>query len=422
MNLQTLKAVMLENQREVERQTIIPRHFNLEDFGNYIIVGIRRAGKSFLMYQRMQQLLSQGIGWNRMLYINFEDERLQEFTTQDFNSILECHMEMYDGERPMLFLDEIQIVEGWEKFARRLADQKYRVYISGSNAKMLSSEFMTTLGGRYIPIYVYPYSFVEYLEATETPHDETDRLTTAGRAAIKSRFADYLSHGGFPEGINLGTNRDYLTSVYQKIYLNDIASRNNISNTASLNVMFKKLAESVMQPISFLRLASVITATGRSVSANSVAKYIDAAVDAWLITPVSNIAAPLSQRESSRKYYFTDNGLLNLFLINQKSSLLENLVATTLLRRFGREQSVYFNSRPTGEVDFYIPENETAYQVTYSVTDLSARSREITAFRTLSASLPCARRVILTYDDHTTISTTTGSIEVLPLWLWLLTE
>ena len=164
MDKNILKSVLTDNQVEVPKYQVIPRSFTFEEFGNYVFVGIRRAGKSFLLYQRMQQLLAQGINWDEMLYINFEDERLVGMALDDLNLLLEVHWEMY-GKKPILFLDEIQNITGWEKFARRLADTKHRVYITGSNAKMLSQDIQTTLGGRYIPVNVYPYSFKEFLNA-----------------------------------------------------------------------------------------------------------------------------------------------------------------------------------------------------------------------------------------------------------------
>ena len=155
MDKEILKSVLVDYQLEIPRHEVLPRNFRFEEFGNYVFVGIRRAGKSYILYQRIQQLLNSGIGWDEILYINFEDERLGNITAQDLNLLLEIHMEMY-GKRPILFLDEIQNIDGWEKFARRLADSKYRVYITGSNAKMLSKEIQSTLGGRYIPVYIYP--------------------------------------------------------------------------------------------------------------------------------------------------------------------------------------------------------------------------------------------------------------------------
>ena len=160
-------------------------------------MGIRRAGKSYLLYQRIQQLLANGTGWDEILYINFEDERLGE---------------MY-GKRPILFLDEIQNIEGWEKFARRLADAKYKVYITGSNAKMLSSEIQTTLEGRYINVNVYPYSFMEYLTANHVRLTSISLYATESRAEVLRYFEDYFHFGGFPEGAELKAKRDYLTSM-----------------------------------------------------------------------------------------------------------------------------------------------------------------------------------------------------------------
>jgi len=125
-------------------------------------------------------MLRDGHTWNDMLYMSFEDERLEGFESSDFNSILESHIEMGGTVKPMLLLDEIHNVKGWEKFARRMADAKYNIWITGSNAKMLSKEIMTTLGGRFLPVEVYPYSFTEYLKARNIPYDNNCMLSTIG--------------------------------------------------------------------------------------------------------------------------------------------------------------------------------------------------------------------------------------------------
>ena len=150
-----LKQVLLDNQKDVENYQVFPRHYDLDNFPLQVFVGVRRSGKSFLLFQKMQQMLRMGHHWDEMLYVDFEDRRLEGFDADDFNLILECHQEMY-GKRPMLFLDEIQTIDGWQKFARNLADKKYNVFITGSNAKMLSKEIMSALGGRYLPVEVYP--------------------------------------------------------------------------------------------------------------------------------------------------------------------------------------------------------------------------------------------------------------------------
>ena len=418
MDKQLLKMVMLDARHDVEKQHVMPRPFKFEDFGNYVFVGIRRAGKSFLLYQRMQQLLQEGIGWDSMVYINFEDERLTGMTVLDLNLIIEIHLEQY-GKEPIMFLDEIQVVPGWEKFARRLADAKYKVYITGSNAKMLSGEIMTTLGGRYIPVDVYPYSFAEFLDVQHVSRSEEDMLATHSRAAIVNRFNDYFRYGGFPESVGLPVKRDYLNSIYQKIYLSDIAERNGISNVGGLRLMIKKMAESIRQPLSFNRIASIISSSGRKMSVNSVAKYVDNAQQAWMITPVSNIASRMADRESNRKYYFTDNGLLSLFLVNQDSALLENLVAINLFRLYGRDDRVFFFNREA-EIDFYVPEAELAIQVCHSLTDADTRKREFSAFRHLPHKLPCTRRMVITYDEEEEFVQDDCLVEVVPAWKWLL--
>ena len=179
-----LKEVLLDNRNEVVKHQVIPRSFQFEEFGNYVFVGIRRAGKSFLLYQRIQELLHDGHTWNEMLYVNFEDERLIGMTAADLNLILEVHAEM-STDRPMLFLAEIQNIDGWDKFVRRLADNKYRAYVTGSNAKMLSQDVATTLGGRYITVHVYPYDFKEFLYANGVEVTENSLFATESRAEIK---------------------------------------------------------------------------------------------------------------------------------------------------------------------------------------------------------------------------------------------
>ena len=410
---------MLDNQKEVQRYEVFKRNFHFEDFGNYVLVGIRRAGKSFLIYQRIQQLLAEGTEWDNMLYINFEDERLDGLQVSDLNLIIEAHLEMY-GKRPILFLDEIQNIEGWEKFARRLADEKYKVYITGSNAKMLSSDIQTTLGGRYITINVYPYSFREFLEVHHTAYDELSLLSTESRAAVMNRFIDYFHNGGFPEGALLAAKRNYLTSVYQKIYLGDIAARHSIENTFALRILFRKLAESIKQPVSFTRITNIVASTGVKISKNTVINYMEYAKDACLLIPIQNIADKLVERETNPKYYFADNGILNLLLLDADTSLLENLVAVTLLRRYGTDDAVFFYNRNV-EVDFYLPDTGVAIQVCYTM-NLSDETfqREVQALVKLNKVFECRQLLIITYDDEERIELEKCAIEVIPVWKWLL--
>lgn len=419
MERDSIKQIILDNQHEIPNYEVNPRNFIFEEFGNYVLVGIRRAGKSFLLYQQIQKLLNTGKDWSDMLYINFEDERLVGMKTEDLNLLLEVHMELYN-KRPILFLDEIQNIDGWEKFARRLADSKYRVYITGSNAKMLSADVQTTLGGRYLTIEVYPYDFKEFLRANNTIVDEKTFLSTVSRANIFRLFEDYFNYGGFPEGAQLSTKRNYLTSVYQKIYLGDIAARNKIDNNFALRLMFKKMAESIKQPLSFTRISKIISSAGAKIGTQTVINYIDYAKDAWLLASIKNIASKIVYKESNPKYYFIDNGILSLLLLNTNTSLLENLVAINLLRKYGRDDAVFFYNKNV-EVDFYIPDEEIAIQVCYNLnSENDTYEREINALLKLKNILPCKRMIVITKDEERIIKLNGITIEVIPIYQWLL--
>ena len=157
MNRDTLKQIMIDQKEIYLNNPMIPRHYSLEDNVNYCFVGIRRTGKSYMMYQQIKRLEANGVPLSQIVYVNFEDERLLEMTADDLNTILEIGLEISGTDtKPYLFLDEIQNINGWEKFVRRIADMKYRINITGSNSKMLSSEIASTLGGRFVILNVYP--------------------------------------------------------------------------------------------------------------------------------------------------------------------------------------------------------------------------------------------------------------------------
>lgn len=421
MDKQLLKQILRENQQEVERYVVEPRELKFDDFPCRVLVGVRRAGKSYMLYHRIQQLLAKGHGWDEMLYLNFEDERLEDFGTADFNLLLECHQEMY-GKRPMLFLDEIQNIDLWYKFARRLADSKYTVFITGSNAKMFSGEINTTLGGRFLIAEVYPYSFKEFLAVHQVPTGEIDLLTTEGRARVIRCFDEYFHFGGLPAAALMPAKRNYLSSVYQKIYMGDIIARNKITNVAGIRVLVRKMAESVCRPISYNRINNLLSSVGGKLSLATTIKYVDYCEDAWLLLRIRNYVSTLADKESNCKYYFIDNGILGLFLIDKDAMLLENLVALQLFRIYGHDldnERVFFY-HDNCEVDFYIPDDELAIQVSYALRDKEALKREIEALKKLPKRLPCTKRMILTYDEEEYVNDQHGTIKVVPVWKWLL--
>lgn len=417
VNKDILEEVLKQNRELVENMMVVKRDFLFYDHFRYVLVGVRRAGKSFLLFQRMQELLRKGHTWNEMLYLNFEDDRLLGFNVHDFDTILEVHTEM-GGSRPMLFLDEIQNIEGWEKFARRLADQKFMVYITGSNAKMLSSDVATTLGGRYVVENVFPYNFPEFAKAnlfdTEKKQYDFDELELL--------VDDYLRHGGFPECAPLQGKKEYLLSVYQKIYLGDIALRNKVENQNALRLMFRRLAECVNQPVALTRLANLMASVGTKVSKNTIISYASYAKDSFLILPMKNWADNFTMRETNQKYYFVDNGIIGLLTTDCLTSQLENMVAVALLRKYGLNDSVFFYNYNV-EVDFVVPEKALAVQVCYTLGEDGSETfmRETQALIKLNKRLSFDNLMVLTYnDDFRQIEVGNDCITIMPVWKWMM--
>ena len=418
---EVLREVMLENREEVMRHQVIKRNVSLDGFDRQVLVGARRAGKSYLLYGKIQELIAQGRSWDEIVYLNFEDERLAGMELADLNMILEVHASLSD-KRPMLFLDEIQNVDGWEHFARRVADNKYTVYITGSNAKMLSNDVGAVLGGRYLTREVFPMQFNEFITMNGVdPSDELLTATTAARGELMGLLEEYFQFGGFPECATLPVKRDYLMSLYQKIFLGDIASRNNIENIFALRVLIRKLAESIKQPLSFTRAANIVASTGAKIGKSTVINYLSYAIDAYLILPITNIADSIVDKVSNPKYYFIDNGIVSLLALDIRTSLLENLVALKLFSTYGtKEQAVFFYNHGV-EVDFYIPQTETAIQVCYTMNDAEGTfERETRALVKLQSRLSCRRNIVVTYGDEGVIEVDGIKIEVIPVWKFLL--
>ncbi len=192
MNLEVLKSVIFDQHEIIRNAHIVPRRYSLDPQANYVITGLRRAGKSTLLYKTARDLVESGVEWNRIIYVNFEDERLAELRVGDSNDILSAQSEL-SRQSGFFFFDEIQNVNGWEKFARRLADAGESVWITGSNANMLSSQIATTLGGRYFVKHVTPYRFDEHLDAVGMPHDAKALYTTKTKGGCRVSVRYVLS-------------------------------------------------------------------------------------------------------------------------------------------------------------------------------------------------------------------------------------
>lgn len=422
MNREYLKQIMIDQKEMYLNNPIMKRNYPLEENVNYCFVGIRRTGKSYMMYQLIKNLQDKGIPISQIVYVNFEDERLLEMSADDLNILLEIGLEIAGiDNKPYLFLDEIQNMEGWEKFVRRVADMKYRISITGSNSKMLSSEIASTLGGRFMIVNVYPYSFTEYLSAQGRDKNYLDVIGTKDRADVLGMYHQYVKYGAFPELVDIRNKREYLNSIYQTIYLGDIITRNKITNPFAVRLIVKKIAESVTKPLSFSRLTNILKSAGAAIGKQTVINYVGDMVDSYLLFTLQNYAAKLVEKETSPKYYFMDTGLLGLMLMDCESAQLENLVAIELIRRYGAEKVFYFESNV--EIDFYVPEEKLAIQVSIQVLDnMETRERETGAFVKLRNFINNAKCLIITNSEEAELDCDGMAVSVVPVWKWLLQE
>lgn len=415
MNRDVLKQIIIDQKEMYLGNPLISRDYDLEENVNYCFVGIRRTGKSYMMYQQIHNLMNDGISSSQIVYVNFEDERLLEIGVDDLNTILELGIEFSGSKgKPYLFLDEIQNVDGWEKFVRRVADMKYRINITGSNSKMLSKEIASTLGGRFMIVNVFPYSFKEYLSANHIENIMVDQIGTKKRADIVSQYEQYVTYGAFPELVDIKNKRVFLNNIYQTVYLQDIITRNKITNDFAVRLILKKIAESVTKALSFNRLTNIVKSTGISIGKQTVINYVGHMLDSYLIFSLQNYAS----KKTSPKYYFMDTGLLGLMLLDCKTAQLENLVAVELIRRYGFENVYFFENNI--EVDFYVPSENLAIQVSMQVLDdVDTLERETKAFVKLNQFIPDTKCLLVTNSEETKLNCDGIKIDVVPIWKWL---
>ena len=415
MNHEAIKKVIFDQHQVIKDAVIVDRDIVLEKNANYVLVGLRRAGKTTLLYKRVQDLIKEGVEWNQIVYVNFEDERLLGFNVGDFDDILLVAEEL-TNKKHYFYFDEIQNVDEWEKFAIRISNQGYKVDITGSNAKMLSKEVEAKLGGRYISKEILPYSFEEYLRANSI---KKEAYSIKDLAKINGLLNNYFVNGGFPESLVFKNKREYISSVYQKVLYNDIIVHNDVRNENGMKLMIKKIAESVKQDLSYTKIQNIITGIGYKISKDIIIDYCGYCKDAFLLFTIANYYASFLDKNSNPKYYFMDNGILNLFLDNKRSSLLENIVALHLYR--SHKESLYYLKGNKVDIDLYLSDTNTAIQIAYSLNDNDVFNREVNnLIEFAKGSERNSKLLIVTFEEEQTINVDGKTIEVVPLKKYLL--
>ncbi len=411
-----IKKIILENQERIPQLTVFPREVTIPGEACCIITGPRRAGKTYLIYNKIQELLKTGTDVRRILYINFEDERLLEMDVTGLDSILESYRELYP-ETPLIFLDEIQNINSWQKFARRLADTGHIVTITGSNAQMLSGEMASALGGRFLVKEIDTLSFAEYLLFQDIKL-ENNALLSGKRFEIQRHFEDFFLFGGFPELYHFQDRKEYLSIIFQKIFLGDIIARNQIRNPHALKLMVKKLAESTTDEVSFRRIRNIIQSAGIPVGTATLIEYLSYFEEAFLMKSISNFNSKITERETKKKYYFRDHGMLSLFLPQPESALLETLVFNHLRKQYGEN---LFYMRANYETDFFVP-GKVLIQVAYSMVDAQTRKREFNAMQKTAELHGIEKLLVITGNEEELVKTNNRLINVIPAWKWILSE
>ncbi len=378
-----------------------------------IISGLRRAGKSTLLAQLARRFYPNG----NYFYVNFEDERFLAFSAADFARLHELLIELFGNQKVFIF-DEIQNIAGWERFINRMAKGKYKFYITGSNAALLSRELGTKLTGRYLPVELFPFSFDEYLRFRKIPRPNLTRLTTVQKGGLKKAFAAYLQNGGIPQVLQY-PQLPLAKTLYDDILNRDVAQRYKITDIKSLRGLTFYLFSNIASLISYNKLKQLLQLG----SVNTVSGYIEYLQASWLIFAVNRYAFSVKKQQiANKKIYGIDTGLIKTvsFSFSQnRGKFLENIVFLQLCRE-NRENIYYYKTAANHEVDFYLPRNKTFIQVCRSLTDTQTQTRETQALAEAMKEIKNSRGLILTEAETSRLYLNQQSVPVIPIYEWLL--
>jgi hypothetical protein len=389
------------------------------------ITGTRRGGKSSLMKLICADLIRDSqIPLTNILYLNFEDERFIEFELSDFNLIYEVFLEENDpNKRSYFFLDEIQNISGWEKWVNRLYEMhQIKIFITGSNRKLLSSEVASTLTGRNRVITNFPFSFREFLQYRKIKYDESSRYITEERARIKNAFQEYLNLGGYPEVIK-NNDPTLLEQYFRDFIYRDILPRYHIRNSKALRELCLFLASNISSIHSYKKLQQLVEAK----SLNTIKHFLEILEEIYLFFRVDLFDYSIKRQiYNPSKIYAIDTALaqsVSFQFSKNIGHIYENMVFLELKRR-GKEL-YYWKDEKGREVDLVIRagrEVEEMIQVGYNLTSPDTRKREIQPLIEAYQKFKQPKLTLITDDEEGTYQSEEVSINIIPLWKWLITE
>ena len=395
-----------------------------------VVIGMRRAGKTWFCYQKIKELIASGIKKEKILYLNFEDDRLLEFAVNHFQEILDVYFGKYPehrSDRCFFFFDEIQRIDQWELFIRRLLDtENLQIFITGSSSKLLGSEIATSLRGRSLAVEIFPFSFEEFLKFHMLFQDLPKTFGANTASVLRKAAKDYLEVGGFPEVQNLERNLriEVLQGYIDSVLLKDIIERHKVSNVLVLKHLVRHVMNSAGGQFSVNKFFNTMQSMAIKSTKNSLYEYLDHLTDAFLFYKV-----PIHSRsEKSRlinpaKIYTIDTGLLNAMSFRNSYNygrLLETMVFMHLRR--GGHDVEYVTTKDGYEADFLarhrISGETQLIQVCWEMSDKKTFERELRGLKSAMDDLSLSTGTIVTWDDETVID---NKIKVIPVWKWLLT-
>lgn len=428
-----LKDIILEFHQS-DLPTIIPRNIPIPQLPDdvrkaFVFIGMRRVGKTYLMYQDMQHKLNQGLDKEKILYINFEDDRLSRFQANDFQTILDVYFQIYPewahANDLSFYFDEIQNIPGWEKFIRRLLDkEKMNLFITGSSAKLLSKEIATNLRGRCIEQEVFPLSLSEYI--IHRGITDLKKIGSKERAAIQHHTDHYLKKGGFPETLNLSDSlhAQIIQSYVNSCVFRDVIDRYQLNAPHIIKMFLIHCLQNIASPLSVTKVYNTFKSRGEELTRSHLYEYLDYFEDAYLLCSVPIFDFSTRKRQvNPSKIYCIDTGIISSYSMKphtELSSCLENAVYLQLRRM--NPESIFYHKTQTGkEVDFITQHtngNIELFQVSVDLQDEKTRQRELDALIEAAAELNKQKAYIITKETEETVQVKSLTIQIIPYWQW----
>ena len=421
MELADIEKVLLEQQDELvalESETLIHRPeedlINLNSKLAQVVIGVRRSGKSTLCFNALRKA---GVHY---AYANFDDERLKDIETKDLDNVLQSLYKIY-GEFEYLFLDEIQNIDGWPLFVNRLLRQRIHLLITGSNAKLLSTELASHLTGRHHKIELFPFSFKDWCVINDLDYT---RLTTKNRGLLSKAYEDYFHQGGFPELLSGEENpKEYISTLIDNIITQDIKKRYKIRNIGAL----KKLAHHILNETPTIIVKDNLQDAIGIKSEQTLANYLLYLNQTYLISTISKYSSKSRERSRGEKSYAIDVAFMdkrdNAFSGDNLGWRLETIVYLELLRRKATtDNDIYYFKSRNAEADFVVcDKNKTlaVYQVSYDISSAKTRKREIKGCIASAKGTKCDNVFLITDHESGIIEEQGYKIQVIPIWEWL---